>query len=1224
MSLFKHRLLTPFFFTIVYITILLFIKTHAISLKEDDYVSSLRLLNGKHAIVAKDGIHFYNKEFNEEITKKVDFNFSISSDNMGQIRMAQFSEDNGEFILILINNVLYIFDGNENELISIKLGHRIKPINYSLIPNKKSNNHLYFIISYVYSNSLILINCKYSLIIKNVKKEKKIFYVQDLDTDLKGARCIFMNPPLSLLHSPNSILTCFYYTNKEIFSIFFKQDNNLNEIISLKSNISIPVISNGSIYLNTKTNENKQKALIYMLLDNNIFWLTFDFINKFSNIFQERFDKILSSKYDKLKLFYFKETREFILVSSFINCHKLIMIYNNDFNLKYKGIIHDEYSKYNFSDCNVFFTLSYDGNNYQIINSKGYSKSFTEIESIFKDNKRHLDENYLGDIKCRTSTSESAVYKLCTSCNTVQQYFPADFNNINLIISSSFVECYNDQTKPVNSYFDSDDSTYKLCYETCHTCIRGGNYEENNCLTCASNHIKKPGYPDSTNCVTECYYSYYYTPYGYYKCSNSSNCPDDANLYIRELKKCTDDCNKEDNYKYQYGGQCLASCPENTIPNEKKICIEVNVNSCAKSETEIDLQEFLTSGGVDSNAKNYATEFSYTEKHVSLFYNSIYNILIYQDTNCISELSINMPKIDFGNCYDKIQSDLKHNEKIIIALIQRNNGKGEKKSTSYNFYDPKTGDKLDIDELCKDEEIIVKENIISILNESETTLSMDSLLYLTQQNIDIFNLSNEFYTDICYHFDSPNGKDVPFQDRIHIYYPNLTLCELGCVTQGVNFTTMESICQCKINDIMSNEFISGNAIVESALGEIADIISSSNLLVLTCYKDVFTIDYIMKGTGGFIVIGIFVIEIIFALIFLINDMKFIRNYLFNMTQYYVIYLTSKNEIFTRNTRDFLTSIDKLKSSPPHKKVTSSTSEKSSTMFPKQVNSKEYLKISKKETTKKLTRYKSSKKSMKNILFNSDKKGTNIKNELTKAKKNCGNIDIEEYLKPDKDDMEYDDAIKLDKRSFCEYLNDSLKEKQIIMETFFYKENIKPMSIKILLLILNINLYFVVNGLFFNETYIIKVYEADENENFLGYIGRSYSNFFYSLLVGFFIDVILDLVFIDEKKIKRIFLREKNDLMQLKYEISVNTKSIKNRYVVFIIICFFVAIISWYYVSCFNCVYPGVKNEWIKSSVTIIFIMQIISVLMRIIESILRSISFECKSEKIYKVKKYLS
>ena len=74
--------------------------------------------------------------------------------------------------------------------------------------------------------------------------------------------------------------------------------------------------------------------------------------------------------------------------------------------------------------------------------------------------------------------------------------------------------------------------------------------------------------------------------------------------------------------------------------------------------------------------------------------------------------------------------------------------------------------------------------------------------------------------------------------------------------------------------------------------------------------------------------------------------------------------------------------------------------------------------------------------MKNILFNSDKKEINIKNELIKAKKNCGDIDIEEYLKPDKDDMEYDDAIKLDKRTFCEYLNDSLKKKTNYYGNFF--------------------------------------------------------------------------------------------------------------------------------------------------------------------------------------------
>ena len=54
------------------------------------------------------------------------------------------------------------------------------------------------------------------------------------------------------------------------------------------------------------------------------------------------------------------------------------------------------------------------------------------------------------------------------------------------------------------------------------------------------------------------------------------------------------------------------------------------------------------------------------------------------------------------------------------------------------------------------------------------------------------------------------------------------------------------------------------------------------------------------------------------------------------------------------------------------------------------------------------------------------------------------------------------------------LNFFLKQ---IMDTFYHKEKIRPMSIKILLLLLNINLYFVINGLFFNETYIIKVYEC---------------------------------------------------------------------------------------------------------------------------------------------------
>lgn len=187
--------------------------------------------------------------------------------------------------------------------------------------------------------------------------------------------------------------------------------------------------------------------------------------------------------------------------------------------------------------------------------------------------------------------------------------------------------------------------------------------------------------------MTDCLYSYYYTPYGYYKCNNNSFCPEEANLYIKKEKKCTDDCSKEGKYKYQYGGQCYEECPPYTSTfNKSNTCLDVNIDSCAITENTIDLQEFLLNGGIDVNAKSYAKEFGYTTKHISHFFNSIYSILLYKEPNCIEELKVNMPKVDFGSCYIKVQNSLDSsiNDKIIIALIEKSNG-NKPSTTSYFF-----------------------------------------------------------------------------------------------------------------------------------------------------------------------------------------------------------------------------------------------------------------------------------------------------------------------------------------------------------------------------------------------------------------------------------------------------------------------------------------------------------------------------------------------------------
>ena len=47
-----------------------------------------------------------------------------------------------------------------------------------------------------------------------------------------------------------------------------------------------------------------------------------------------------------------------------------------------------------------------------------------------------------------------------------------------------------------------------------------------------------------------------------------------------------------------------------------------------------------------------------------------------------------------------------------------------------------------------------------------------------------------------------------------------------------------------------------------------------------------------------------------------------------------------------------------------------------------------------------------------------------------------------YLETSLDDLEFDDAIVRDKRTFCLYFYDNFKEKQVIANTFCARDNLK--------------------------------------------------------------------------------------------------------------------------------------------------------------------------------------
>ena len=117
-------------------------------------------------------------------------------------------------------------------------------------------------------------------------------------------------------------------------------------------------------------------------------------------------------------------------------------------------------------------------------------------------------------------------------------------------------------------------------------------------------------------------------------------------------------------------------------------------------------------------------------------------------------------------------------------------------------------------------------------------------------------------------------------------------------------------------------------------------------------------------------------------------------------------------------------------------------------------------------------------------------------------------------------MDYSEALKKDKRKFNIIFWENIKNNQMIINTFLTDDPLKPKTIKLLFLILQIDLYFFINGLFFDEEYISIICHL-KNNNFVAKLERFLNNLLYATLVGVIVGYIIELFFVEEQKIKNI-------------------------------------------------------------------------------------------------------
>ena len=766
-----------------------------------------------------------------------------------------------------------------------------------------------------------------------------------------------------------------------------------------------------------------------------------------------------------------------------------------------------------------------------------------------------------------------------------------------------------------NFYYNETTKEYRPCYKTCKKCSIGGDAEKQHCLECESNYMFRPGDNPHNNCVAYSEF-YYIDSYNQYKSLNKLNCPEEAKYLIKEKKSCIYDCKQDKEYKYLYNGQCLKECPSDTT-NVSFVCTErLSKAYLAVNDLYLDKNDDLKI--VNNLVNTYISEFSYTSNHASLYENENYNILIYRSPKILNNLSLKTSKVDFQECYDKVKTAYGIQEDLVITVVDTKNTNNP--SSSYAFFHPKSGAKLDAENICKDEVIVVKENLTTILNGNDTKYELQSSL--ASQGINIFDKNDPFYTDLCFDYDNPKDRDMPLSDRITNVFPNITLCDNGCQMDGINLEDMTATCNCKFNDITNNEVIKDNAVLDNMVGGVLDIINSSNILVVKCYDKIFK--YFKNSIGGIFTTSIIALNLILTNMFFAKNFPTITAYIKSITYRFLAYLSmpyyppkraSMPENKRRNTK---------KSSKRRKTMKLEKKEVDTALENKYIITNEKEEINKKgKNNKRKSKSKTQKISKKNNYMN------NIyTNEVTDDYLDQNEIIkkfVEAYMETSPDDMEYDDAIKKDDRTFCEYFRENLREKQIIANTFIAEDPIKPRSIKIILFTLNLVLYFVINGLFISEDYISELYNInEEEENFFSFLPRSITRLIYTTIVSLIIDYITGFFFLEEKKVQGIFKRDKDNRVILKENIDNLINTLKTRYISFIIVVFVILLMSLYYLLCFNYVYPKTQIEWVKSSIAIIIIIQILSILKILLEAILRFLSFECESEHLFKFGKIFS
>ena len=227
--------------------------------------------------------------------------------------------------------------------------------------------------------------------------------------------------------------------------------------------------------------------------------------------------------------------------------------------------------------------------------------------------------------------------------------------------------------------------------------------------------------------------------------------------------------------------------------------------------------------------------------------------------------------INFSDCEKILNKNYPNNNFTVAQINMKNNNKKYiVDQVQYKIYD---NEKNPIElSLCNNKKIRIEYKIVD-----KSEINIEKVRYFRDKSIDIFNINDSFFNDICYPYsDSDSDSDMILSDRISDIYQNVTICGSGCTYESFDADKISANCICDIqNEInLKLDETSLEKSVESAFLD-------SNFGVIKCYNLVFSLEGKIKNAGFWIFVIIIIFHFPTNIINVINGINPIKSYIKN-------------------------------------------------------------------------------------------------------------------------------------------------------------------------------------------------------------------------------------------------------------------------------------------------------------------------------------------------------